>query len=63
MFAALESLLEVLPVSRSRIGIVLEGDVRAVGDAVEVRENLRCLAFTDKVEEPDQLRLRQTDEA
>ena len=54
-FAAFEAVLEVLPVSRAWTGIALEGDVRAAGEDFEVLENLRLLAFTDKVDRPKQL--------
>lgn len=63
MFAALESVLEVLPVSRAWTSIVLEGDVRAAGDDFEVLENPCRHAFTDKVDESEQLGLWQNDEA
>ena len=62
-FAALEAVLEVLPVSRAWTGIALEGDVRAAGDDFEVLENLRRLAYTDKVDRPKQLEFWTKDEA
>ena len=62
-FASLEAVLEVLPVSRAWTGIALQGDVRAAGDDFEVLENLRRLAYTEHVDEPEQLKLWQDDEA
>jgi putative DNA methylase len=56
-FTALEAVLEVLPVSKAFTGIELEGDVAAQGSDFEVLENLRRLAFSDKVDEPKQLDL------
>jgi len=56
-FAALEAVLEVLPVSKAFTGIELEGDVAAQGSDFEVLENLRRLAFSDQVDEPRQLEL------
>ncbi len=54
-FVALEAVLEVLPVSRAWTDIPLQGDVRAAGDDFEVLENLRRLAYSDKVDRPKQL--------
>jgi len=56
-FAALEAVLEVLPVSKSFSGIDLEGDVAEFGSDFEALENLRKLAFAADVDEPQQLRL------
>ena len=56
-FAALEAVLEVLPVSKAFTGIDLEGDVAAQGNDFEALENLRRLAFTEQVDEPGQLKL------
>ena len=62
-FAAFEAVLEVLPVSRAWTGIALKGDVAAAGEDFEVLENLRRLAFTDKVDRPEQLKFWPEDEA
>ena len=62
-FAALEAVLEVLPVSRAWTGIALEGDLRSAGDDFEVLENLRRLAYTDQVDRPKQLKFWQDEEA
>ena len=56
-FAALEAVLEVLPVSKAFTGIELDGDVAAAGSDFEVLENLRKLAYTEQVDEPQQLEL------
>jgi hypothetical protein len=56
-FAALEAVLEVLPVSKSFSGIDLEGDVAEFGSDFEALENLRKLAFANDVDEPQQLQL------
>jgi len=62
-FASLEAVLEVLPVSKAFSGIELEGDVAAQGSDFEILENLRRLAFSDKVDEPKQLDLWKADAA
>jgi putative DNA methylase len=56
-FAALEAVLEVLPLSKAFSGIDLEGDVAEFGSDFEALENLRKLAFATDVDEPQQLRL------
>jgi putative DNA methylase len=56
-FASLEAVLEVLPVSKAFSGIELEGDAAAQGSDFEVLENLRRLAFSEHVDEPNQLEL------
>ena len=56
-FAALEAVLEVLPVSSHFSGVTLEGDLAASGDDFEALYNLYRLAFSDKMDEPGQLRL------
>ena len=60
--ASLEAVLEVLPVSRAFTGIELEGDVAASGSDFEVLYNLSRLAFSDRVDEPEQLKLWKDDE-
>ena len=62
-FAALEAVLEVLPVSRTYTGIALEGEVAAAGDDFEALYNLARLAFADEIDEPEQLKLWRTEEA
>ncbi len=61
-FAEIEAGLEVQPVAATWTGIGLGGDVRATGDDFNVLENLR-LEYADKVDEPEQLKLWQDDEA
>ena len=56
-FAALEAVLEVLPMSPSITGIRLMGDVAAAGDDFEALYKLSRLAYSDQIAEPDQLTL------
>ena len=56
-FAALEAVLEVLPVSRAFTGIDVEGEAAAAGDDFEALYNLARLAYRDEVGEPEQLKL------
>jgi putative DNA methylase len=56
-FAALEAVLEVLPVGKAFSGIDLDGDLAASGSDFEVLENLRRFAFTEQVDPPKQLEL------
>ncbi len=56
-FAALEAVLEVLPVGKAFSGIDLEGDLGAASSDFEVLENLRKLAFSEQVDAPKQLDL------
>jgi adenine-specific DNA methylase len=56
-FAALEAVLEVLPVGKAFSGIDLEGDLGAASSDFEVLENLRKLAFSEQVDAPKQLEL------
>jgi adenine-specific DNA methylase len=56
-FAALEAVLEVLPVGKAFSGIDLEGDLGAAGSDFEALENLRKLAFSEQVDAPKQLEL------
>ncbi|MEK0082318.1 hypothetical protein U1T56_04095 [Geminicoccaceae bacterium SYSU G07066] len=55
--SALEAVLEVLPVSQAYSGVKLDGDLAAAGSDFEALENLRKLAFADKLDEPEQLDL------
>ena len=61
-FAALEAVLDILPVSEAFTGIALEGDVAASGSDFEVLYNLTRLAYGDKIDEPEQLKLWQDDD-
>ena len=61
-FAALEAVLEVLPVSSHFSGVTLEGELAASGDDFEALYNLYRLAFSDKMDEPEQLKLWQEKE-
>ncbi len=62
-FAALEAVLEVLPLSQSFTSVALGGDTAAAGDDFEVLYNLYRLAYRDRIDEPEQLRLWQDDRA
>ncbi|RUW31117.1 DUF1156 domain-containing protein [Mesorhizobium sp. M1E.F.Ca.ET.041.01.1.1] len=56
--AALEAVLEVLPPSRNFVGFdVATGDAKSAADDFDALEKLRRLAFSDKVDEPQQLSL------
>ena len=56
-FAALEAVLEVLPVSRAFTGIDVEGEAAAAGDDFEALYNLARLAYRDEIGEPEQIKL------
>lgn len=56
--AALEAVLEVLPPSRNFVGFdIATGDAKSAADDFDALEKLRRLAFSDKVDEPQQLSL------
>ena len=56
--AAFEAVLEVLPPSRNFVGFdVATGDAKSAADDFDALEKLRRLAFSDKVDEPQQLSL------
>ncbi|MCX7894276.1 MAG: hypothetical protein N2544_18175, partial [Burkholderiales bacterium] len=54
---ALTYVLEVLPPSRTFSGLSLDGDLAAAASDFEALENLRRLALSDRVPEPEQLKL------
>ena len=54
---ALEAVLEVLPLSPDITGAKLTGDARAAGDDFQALYELSRLAYSDRVDEPDQLAL------
>ncbi|MGH7459460.1 MAG: DUF1156 domain-containing protein [Longimicrobiales bacterium] len=57
-YAALEAVLEVLPVPKSYTGIDLEGALsEAAGNDFDALEKLRRLAFSEQVDAPEQLTL------
>ena len=62
-FAALEAILEVLPVSRAWTGIDLEGDKAAAADDFEALYNLARLAWREEIDEPEQLKLWREQDA
>jgi putative DNA methylase len=56
--------LEVLPPSRSFVGFdVATGDAKSAADDFDALEKLRRLAFSDRVDEPQQLSLFAEDAA
>ena len=56
-FAALEAVLEVLPASTEHTGVPLEGDLAASSSDFDALYNLYRLAYTDKIDEPEQLKI------
>jgi len=54
---AMQALLEVLPVGTAFSNVELPGDVAGAGSDFDALEKLRRLAFTDRVEAPEQLEL------
>ena len=60
-FASLEAVLEVLPVSRVFTGVELTGETAASGTDFETLYNLSRLAYRDRIDEPEQLKLWQDD--
>ena len=56
-FAALEAVLEVLPASQTFTGVQLEGDLATSGNDFEALYKLYRLAYSDKFDEPEQLKL------
>ena len=55
--AALEAILEVLPVSATYTRIELDGAVAAAADDFELLYKLARLAYRDEIDEPEQLKL------
>ena len=63
---ALEAVLEVLPVPRSVRGFSLDKGAKGLEAAsidFEILESLRRLAFGDRIDEPEQLKLWRDDGA
>ena len=58
-FAALEAVLEVLPVSKAFTGIELESAAAASGSDFEILYNLTRLAYGDEIDAPEQLKFWQ----
>ena len=56
-FASLEAVLEVLPVSGAFTGVELTGEVAASGTDFETLYYLSRLAYRDRIDEPEQLKL------
>ena len=61
-YAALEAVLEVLPVSKTFTGIELKGEFAASASDFEALYNLARLAYSDEIDEPEQLKLWQDDD-
>ena len=61
-YAALEAILEVLPVTKTFTGIELKGEVAASASDFEALYNLTRLAYSDEIDEPEQLKLWQDDD-
>ena len=62
-FAALEAVLEVLPISEAFTGIELEGAAAASGSDFEILYNLTRLAYGDEIDAPEQLKFWQEENA
>ncbi len=62
-FAAFEAVLEVLPQSQTFTGVALGGDAAAAGNDFEALYNLYRLAYRDRIDEPEQLKLWQDERA
>ena len=60
-FAALEAVLEVLPISTNLTGVALQGDLAASANDFEVLYMLYRLAYSDKLDEPEQLKIWRDD--
>ena len=60
-FAALEAVLEVLPVSKAFTGIALARDAESAAADFEALYNLYRLAYRNEIDEPEQLKLWQDD--
>ena len=56
-FAALESVLEVLPVPADFTGVELKADQAASSNDFGALYDLYCLAYTDRIDEPEQLKI------
>ena len=59
--AALEAVLEVLPLSGAFTGVALKGEIGASGNDFEALYNLRRFAFADQIDEPEQLAIWRQD--
>ena len=60
-FAAFEAVLEVLPLSQNFTSVALGNDAAAAGNDFEALYNLYRLAYRDRMDEPEQLKLWQDD--
>ncbi|MCY4382895.1 MAG: DUF1156 domain-containing protein [Nitrospinae bacterium] len=62
-FAALEAVLEVLPISKTWTGIDLEGEAESAANDFDALYDLTRLAYRDEIGEPEQLKLWQEENA
>ena len=62
-FTALEAVLEILPVSSAFTGIELEGAAAASGSDFEALYKLVRLAYGEEIDEPEQMKLWQDNDA
>ena len=62
-FAAFEAVLEVLPLSQNFTSVALGNAAAAAGNDFEALYNLYRLAYRDRIDEPEQLKLWQDDRA
>ena len=60
-FVALEAVLEVLPISTKHTGVQLEGDLASSASDFEALYDLYRLAYSDKIDEPEQLKIWRDD--
>ena len=60
-FAAFEAVLEVLPLSQNFTSVPLGGPAEAAGNDFEALYNLYRLAYRDRIDEPEQIKLWQDD--
>ena len=60
--AALKAVLEVLPLSSTFTGVDLKGEAQAASSDFDALYKLRRLAYRDRVEEPEQLKLWREDD-
>ena len=60
-FAAFEAVLEVLPLSQNFTSVALGGPAEAASNDFEALYNLYRLAYRDRIDEPEQLKLWQDD--
>lgn len=60
-FAALQAILEVLPISGNHTGVELQWELAAAGSDFGVLHDLYRLAYSDKLDAPEQLKIWRDD--